>query len=97
MEVSKSGYYNWYSRSRRTSESDEVSPLIHQTENNIRILLFVKKDDAEGSDFYYMGDMKYHSFEDTTMNGKDGRVPVVNIQFDMETPVPQNLYSYLEG
>ena len=89
--------FNWYSRSRRTSESDEVSALIHQNENNIRVLLFVKKDDAEGSDFYYMGDMKYHSFEDTTMNGKDGRVPVVNIQFDMETPVPQNLYSYLEG
>ena len=89
--------FNWYSRSRRTSESDEVSALIHQSENNIRVLLFVKKDDAEGSDFYYMGDMKYHSFEDTTMNGKDGRVPVVNIQFDMETPVPQNLYSYLEG
>lgn len=89
--------FNWYSRSRRTSESDEVSALIHQRENNIRVLLFVKKDDAEGSDFYYMGDMKYHSFEDTTMNGKDGRVPVVNIQFDMETPVPQNLYSYLEG
>lgn len=89
--------FNWYSRSRRTSESDEVSALIHQSENNIRVLLFVKKDDAEGSDFYYMGDMKYHSFEDTTMNGKDGKVPVVNIQFDMETPVPQNLYSYLEG
>ena len=89
--------FNWYSRSRRTSESDEVSALIHQNENNIRVLLFVKKDDAEGSDFYYMGDMKYHSFEDTTMNGKDGKVPVVNIQFDMETPVPQNLYSYLEG
>lgn len=88
--------FNWYSRSRRTSKSEEVSALIHQAENNIRILLFVKKDDAEGTDFYYMGDMKFHSFEDTTMNVKDGSVSVVNIQFDMETPVPQNLYNYLE-
>ena len=30
------------------------------------------------------------------MKNKDGAdVPVVNIQFDMETPVPQNLYNYL--
>ncbi|MBR6297407.1 MAG: DEAD/DEAH box helicase [Treponema sp.] len=89
--------FNWYSRSRRTSESDEVSALIHQQDNNIRIMLFVKKDDAEGSDFYFMGDMKFESFEDTTMNSDKGQVPVVNIKFDMETPVPQNLYAYLEG
>lgn len=86
--------FSWMSRSKRTSRSDEVSALIHQKENNIKIMLFVKKDDAEGSDFYYMGKMKYNSFEDTTMASGD---PVVNIQFDMETPVPQNLYNYLEG
>lgn len=45
-----------------------------------------------------MGKMKYNSFEDTTMKDKDGSdVSVVNIQFDMETPVPHNLYNYLEA
>ena len=45
-----------------------------------------------------MGKMKYNSFADTTMKDKDGsRVSVVNIQFDMEIPVPQNLYNYLEA
>jgi hypothetical protein len=70
---------------------------MHPQDNNIRIMLFVKKDDAEGSYFYFMGDMKFESFEDTTMNSDKGQVPVVNIKFDMKTPVPQNLYAYLEG
>ena len=63
-------------------------------------MLFVKKSDDEGSDFYYLGNMIYNSFEDTKMNSeKDGKiekVPVVNIQFRMKNPVPQQLYNYLE-
>ena len=38
--------------------------------------------------------MKYNSFEDTKMISGDA---VVNIQFNMETPVPNHLYNYLEG
>ena len=88
--------FSWMSRSRRTSQTEEVAALINQPENNIKIMLFVKKNDGEGSDFYYMGQLKYNSFTDTTMKDKDGAdVPVVNIQFDMENPVPQNLYNYL--
>ena len=64
-------------------------------------MLFVKKNDDEGSDFYYLGNMIYNSFEDTKMNSeKDGKiekVPVVNIQFRMKNPVPQQLYNYLES
>ncbi|MBQ5471634.1 MAG: DEAD/DEAH box helicase [Treponema sp.] len=90
--------FSWMSRSRRNSKSDEVAALIAQPKNNIKIMLFVKKNDGEGSDFYYMGKMKYNSFEDTTMKDKDGTdVSVVNIQFDMENPVPQNLFNYLES
>ena len=88
--------FSWMTRSRRTSRTDEVAALINQPVNNIKIMLFVKKNDGEGSDFYYMGQLKYNSFTDTTMKDKDGSdVPVVNIQFDMDTPVPQNLYNYL--
>ncbi len=88
--------FSWMSRSRRTSTTEEVAALINQPKNNIKIMLFVKKSDCEGSDFYYMGKLRYNSFADTTMKDKDGSdVPVVNIQFDMENPVPQNLYNYL--
>ncbi|MBO5137080.1 MAG: DUF3427 domain-containing protein [Spirochaetaceae bacterium] len=57
-------------------------------------MLFVKKDDAEGTDFYYLGKMNYNSFEDTTMKSGES---VVKIRFEMETPVPQNPFNYLEG
>lgn len=89
--------FSWMSRSRRTSKSDEVSQIINQNQNKIKVMLFVKKDDSEGSDFYYMGKMLYHSYEDTFMKAKDETVPVVNIQFNMETPVSKNLYNYLES
>ena len=72
----------------------EVAAIIAQPENNIKVLLFIKKDDAEGTDFYYLGKMKYNSFEDSTMKSGES---VVNIRFDMETPVPQTLYNYFEG
>ncbi len=56
------------SRSRRTSQSDEVAALINQNENHIKTMLFVKKNDAEGNDFYYLCNMIYNSFfEDTKM------------------------------
>lgn len=61
-------------------------------------MLFVKKNDDEGSDFYYMGRLRYNSSEDTTMKNTDGKnVPVVNIRFDMMSPVPENLYNYFEN
>ena len=41
-----------------------------------------------------LGKMNYNSYSDTTMKSGES---VVNIQFDMETPVPQNLYNYFEG
>ena len=86
--------FSWMSRSRRTSQSEEVATIINQQQNHIRVMLFVKKDDAEGTDFYYLGKMNYNSFEDTTMKSGES---VVNIRFDMETPVPQNIYNYLEA
>jgi len=88
--------FSWMSRSRRTSRSDEVAALINQKRNNIKIMLFLKKNDGEGSDFYYMGNMKYNSFVDMKMKNNPD-VDIVNIQFDMENTVPQNLYNYLEA
>ena len=64
-------------------------------QNHIRAMLL---NDGEGSDFYYMGKMRYNSYSDTTMKDNNGTdVSVVNIQFDMENAVPQNIYNYLEA
>ena len=45
--------FAWESRSNRKINSDEIKNVI----NSKRILLFVKKEDGEGSDFYYIGDV----------------------------------------
>ena len=48
-------YLKWYTRSNRTLGSEEVQKIIEAKENNIDIHIFVKKDNDEGSDFYYLG------------------------------------------
>lgn len=66
----------------------------------MKVLLFIKKDDAEGKDFYYIGKMitDFDSKEQTQIPNEKGQMlPVVNIQFDIVPPVPQNLFNYLEG
>ena len=78
---------NWMSKNKRTSTSPDVSVILDQARNKIEIPLFVKKDDNEGTDFYYLGNMK--------SEGKS--VNVVNIRFDLENAVPQELYNYLEA
>lgn len=48
----------WSTRSNRTLNSVEVKTIIEAEENAIEIHVFVKKDDGEGSDFYYLGKAK---------------------------------------
>lgn len=92
--------FNWMSKNKRYLNSPDVEAILNQENNNIQIELFIKKDDNEGTDFYYIGNMKtdYESKEQTQIPNEKGQMlPVVNLQFDIEPSVPQNLYSYLEA
>ncbi|MGG0238057.1 DUF3427 domain-containing protein [Bacillus rhizoplanae] len=89
----------WYTRSNRTLKSGEVQTIIEAEENNIDIHIFVKKDDDEGSDFYYLGkaipDKK--SVQQTEMQDKNGKeLPVVAMNMVMEHAVDNKLYSYIK-
>ncbi|HEK9099876.1 DEAD/DEAH box helicase [Bacillus pfraonensis] len=85
----------WYTRSKRTLKSPEVQTIIEAEENNIDIHIFVKKDDGEGSDFYYLGkaipDKK--SVEQTEMEDKKS---VVTMNMIMEHAVENKIYSYIK-
>ena len=88
------------SKNKRYLNSPDVDAILNQERNNIQIELFIKKDDNEGTDFYYIGKMKtdYESREQTQIENEKGQMlPVVNLQFDVLPSVPQNLYSYLEA
>ena len=75
-------------------ESEEVKKIIDAKENNIDIHIFVKKDNDEGSDFYYLG--KASPDKNTVQQDKmeDGK-PVVHMNMVMEQSVDSRLYHYI--
>lgn len=82
--------FAWESRSQRKIDSDEIQNVI----NSERILLFVKKEDGEGTDFYFIGDCTI--IDDSIKQDKmeDGK-PVVHFTFQLDKAVEDSLYSYL--
>lgn len=83
--------FAWESRSNRRLGSDEIKDVI----DSDRILLFVKKEDGEGTDFYYVGDcsIKKGSIKQDTM--ADGRTPVIHFIFELDEAVEEGLFKYL--
>ena len=61
--------------------------------------LFIKKNNDEGMDFYYMGDVisELNRVEQTTMRDNKGKqIPVVKIRFNLKSPVSAAMYNYLQ-
>ena len=84
-------------RSRVKIDSSEVVQ-IRNYRDGLRISLFVKKSDGEGSDFYYMGDMEPYEFNQETIKNDNGvDLSIVNIKYNMKVPVEDNIFNYLEN
>lgn len=82
----------WFSRSRRTLESKEVSLVVAGL---VQVHVFVKKDDAEGSDHYYLGRATAHEAEETTMPDANGEpLSVVTMLLKFDQPIKQGLFDY---
>ena len=83
----------WFSRSKRTLESKEVRLI---ADGLVEVHVFVKKDDAEGSDHYYLGRAIAHEAGETTMPDAGGRpLPVVTMLLKFDRPIKQGLFDYL--
>jgi len=90
--------FQWMSRSRRTTASNELKPIINAPESGVRLPFFIKKSDNEGIDYYYLGDVLpvRESIEDSKMpDGKGGQLNVVKFEFEFKHKVPDELYNYL--
>ena len=82
----------WSTRSRRTLRSAEIQPII---KNEAALYVFVKKDDAEGTDFYFLGRAKAHDAFETSMPDDSGRpLSVVHMTLKFEQPIPAALYDF---
>lgn len=87
----------WYSKPNRKLTSNDILKIRKQ-EKNLRLPFFVKKHNGEGSDFYYMGDVKPidNSFEQTTIkNDSNEDVDVVKVVLELYNPVDISLYNYI--
>lgn len=86
---------HWFTRSRRTLHSGEVKAIV---ENRVPLHLFAKKDDAEGTDFYYLGKAHSSDPQQTKMQGSNNTsLDVVTMTLGMESPLERSLYEYLVG
>jgi superfamily II DNA or RNA helicase/HKD family nuclease len=87
----------WYSKSqRRLSNSTIVAIRNHN--NQLRLPFFIKKHNGEGTDYYYIGEVKPidESFEETTIKGKHNEdLPVVKAILDLQFPLESSIYNYI--
>ena len=79
-----------------TLEKDEAQSIINYKDNNLKICLFIKKSDGEGSDFYYMGNVKPIDWQQKTIKNDKGQdLPIVNFLFSLDREVREDIYEYL--
>jgi SOS-response transcriptional repressor LexA len=92
-----SSQFLWYSKPQRRLSNSTLTAIKNHN-NKLRLPLFMKKHNGEGSDFYYMGDVKPidESFAETTIkNDSDKNVPVVKVILELKNPVESTIYSYI--
>ena len=89
--------FEWLSKSKRTLNSPDIKTIM-AFETGLRLPLFIKKSNDEGSKFYYMGEVKpiKESFIETFISdGKGNKVSLVKIIFKLSHQVEENLYDYI--
>ncbi len=82
----------WFTRSNRTLQSSEVRAIV---EREVPLYLFAKKDDAEGTEFYYLGEVTPRSpVQEVMSNDKGEELDVVTMKLNLERPLDSSLYEY---
>lgn len=88
--------FNWMTRSSVSINSKESSQLINWKSNGLKIYLFVKKSDGEGSDFYYLGEAEPINWHETTIKNDMGKsLPIMNFELGLKNAVREDIYDYL--
>lgn len=82
------------SKSKRTLGSEDVQKMLHAKEQGIEMFLFVRrnKDDKQSKEFYYLGKIFATGNVEKIKVGKED---AVEIEYELETPVRQDIYDYI--
>ena len=84
----------YFSKRKRTLMSPEI--IQFKTNPNLRIPLFIKKDDDEGLEFYYMGDINPIQDSYEQIKTKDG-INLVKMRFLLKQAVSNSIIKYLHN
>lgn len=87
--------FSWYTQNNVEINSDEVKLFQNLESKNVEVQLFIRKSSDVSDGYYYLGNMKPISFREKQMKKNNKYVPVVNIEFKMETPVREDIYNYI--
>ena len=89
----------WFSKQNRTLESNDVEEIKNSNKTNMRLPLFLKKDDNEGNDLYFIGDLKVdeETLEETFIEDKknNNNKPIVKMKMYLDKPIKDDLFKYL--
>lgn len=87
--------FSWMTRSRINLESAEVEAI--RKKETLK-LLFIKKSDDDGTEFYFMGaaQLQKEPILTSIMDDKGRKLPIVNIIYRMDRTVDEKIYSYFE-
>ncbi len=83
----------WYSKNNRSFKSRDVSRILNSGENELRLEMFVKKDDSEKGEFYYLGPVRVIQGSAREVQRENGKL--VSMVFEFEKPVEPSLYRYI--
>ncbi|WP_448903316.1 DUF3427 domain-containing protein [Eubacterium sp.] len=87
--------FSWMTRNGVALDSRESQEIINYKNSGLKICLFIKKSDGEGTDFYYMGSVAPVSWKQTTIQNNKGKIlPIVNFIFKLEHSVREDIYEY---
>ncbi|RCS60434.1 DUF3427 domain-containing protein [Microbacterium sp. JB110] len=85
-------HLHWFSKSKRTLASQDVRLILS---GEYALPVFVKKDDAEGKAFYYLGEAQASDPVQTTMPTSAGApLSVVTMTLTLDRPLDSALYDY---
>ncbi|NBA01678.1 DUF3427 domain-containing protein [Erysipelothrix rhusiopathiae] len=87
--------FSWMSRNNVRITGPEIEAIKNFKKNNTLISLFVKKEDSEQGQFFYLGEMEPIKISETTITAKNKVLPIVNVIFKMKKSVRQDIYSYI--
>ena len=87
-------HFHWMTRSKVNIESKEVYDIRNP---QVLKLLFIKKNDDEGSEFYFIGPVSHKNSIGSSIESKGQKLSIVEIFYTLDVPAAPKIYKYFEG